>query len=218
MGTGPNVLLVHGWGSRASHLALLARYIANNGFRAVVFDGPAHGNSKKIKGKDLSNMFEICRAISCVANSIGTIFAVLGHSIGGMAAAFTLSGTGRVADYKFFAEKLILIGSPVTVPQVLENYSRNRDELNLLPELTQGLENAFNFKASAYDLSSALQNLDSKVMIIHDEQDEEVPVSDVLSLKNSYENIVLKLTKGYGHQKNLVNRAVLGSIKDFLVD
>lgn len=97
MGTGPNVLLVHGWGSRASHLALIARYIANNGFRAVVFDGPAHGNSKKTNDKNLSNMFEIGRAISCVVKSVGAVFAVVGHSIGGMASAFTMLGKEQLA-------------------------------------------------------------------------------------------------------------------------
>lgn len=98
----------------------------------------------------------------------------------------------------------------------MENYSRKRGELDVLPKLTEGLENTFNFKVSDYDLSLALPYLNSKIMMIHDEQDEEVPVSDVLSLKSTYENIVLQLTNGYGHQKNLVNRGVLTTIKDFL--
>ena len=42
-GEGPAVLLAHGWGSRASHMALIARGLARNGFRAVAFDAPAHG-------------------------------------------------------------------------------------------------------------------------------------------------------------------------------
>lgn len=56
-------------------------------------------------------------------------------------------------------------------------------------------------------------------MMMHDEQDEEVLVGDVLTLRQTCENIVLKLTKGFfGHQKNLVNRSVHVAIKDFLVD
>lgn len=218
IGTGPNVLMAHGWGSRASHMALIARYISNNGFRVVVFDGPAHGNSKKTDCKDMSNMFEFGRAISCVAKNIGDIYAVIGHSLGAMASAFTISGTGLLSEYKFFAEKLVLISSPITVVQVFENYSRKRNELNLLPELAFSLETAYNFKASEYNLLFALQNLNSKVMLIHDEQDEEVPIDDALSLKNKYEKILLKLTNGYGHQKILVNREMLNPIKDFLME
>ena len=217
IGSGPNVLLVHGWGSRASHLVFIARYIANNGFRVVVYDGPAHGRSKKMDHKDMSNMFEYGRAISCVAQSIGNLYGVIGHSLGAFASAFTMMGTGRLSEYKFFAEKLILISSPISVSRVLENYSQNRDELNLLPELTSGLEKEFNFKVSEYDLSRALQYLDSKIMIIHDEQDDEMPVSDAILLKNKNDKILLKLTKGYGHQRILVNRQMLSSIKDFLI-
>src|SRR5271157_2657553 len=57
MGSGKNILLIHGWGSRASHMALLARYLANNGFHVLVFDGPAHGCSRRKGKKDLSSMF-----------------------------------------------------------------------------------------------------------------------------------------------------------------
>ena len=217
IGTGPNVLMAHGWGSRASHLVLIARYIANNGFRVVIFDGPAHGKSKKTDDKDMSNMFEYGRAISCVAKNIGNIYAVVGHSLGAITMALTISGIGQLAEYKFYAEKLVLISSPISVSRVLENYSRNRDEINLLPELTYGLENAFSFKVSEYNLFSTLQYISSKIMIIHDEEDDEIPVSDVLLLKKKYNKILLKLTKGFGHHKILVNREMLNSIKEFLI-
>ncbi len=32
-GQGPNVLLIHGWSSRASHMAMLARFLQRAGFR-----------------------------------------------------------------------------------------------------------------------------------------------------------------------------------------
>ena len=217
MGIGPNVLLVHGWGSRASHLVLLARYIANNGFRVVIFDGPAHGRSKKMDHKDLSNMFEFGRAISCFAKRIGNVYAVIAHSLGAIATVFAITGTGQLSGYKFSTEKLILISTPISVSRIIENYSRNRGELNLMAELTCSLESAFNFIVSEYDLSLAIQYLSSKILIIHDEQDEEMPVSDALLLKNKYEKIILKLTNGYGHQKILVNREMLNSIKEFLI-
>lgn len=217
IGKGPNVLLVHGWGSRASHLVLLARYLANNGFKVIIYDGPAHGYSKRMDTKDKSNMFEFGRAISCVAKREGNIYAVIGHSLGAIAAVFTIAGIGHLSEFKFSAEKLILISTPISVSRVIENYSHNRDELYLINELTSSLENAFNFKVNEYDLSLALQYLRSKILIIHDEYDMEIPVSDAISLKDKYEGILLKLTKGYGHQKILVNREMLFSIKEFLI-
>ena len=183
MGAGKNVLLIHGWNSRASHLALLARYLVKSGFRVLVIDGPAHGNSRRSEQKDMSNMFEFGRAISCVAKNMGNTYAVIGHSLGATAAAFTMAGTGHLSEYRFAAEKLVLISAPESISRFIENYSRNRNEMDKITELTQSLEYAFDFKVSDYSLSTALTYLISKILIIHDEQDEEIPVSDALRLK-----------------------------------
>ena len=216
LGTGQNVLLVHGWSSRASHLALLARFLVNNGYHVFLFDGPAHGYSRRNDQKDMSNMFEFGRAISCVANSIGNIYAVIGHSLGATAAAFTMAGTGLLSEYRFAAEKLILISAPESISRIIENYSKSRNEMDLMVDLTQSLEYAFDFKVSDYTLSSALKRLNTGILIIHDEQDEEIPVSDALRLKEAHNGSKLVLTKGSGHQKILMNRDMLHAVKEFL--
>ena len=217
LGNGKNILLVHGWGSRASHMSFLAQYLANNGFHIMVFDGPAHGNSKRKGQKDLSSMFEFGRAVSCIAKKMDNLYCVIGHSLGAIATAFTMTGTGHLSGYRFTAEKLILISSPKNLYQVIENYSRNRDEMYKINELRQSLENAFNCKASEYNLCSELKFLNTDILIIHDEQDEDIPVSDALDLKQSNENIRLILTRGSGHKKILLNREMLRAVKNFLL-
>ncbi len=217
MGIGKNILLVHGWSSRASHMALLARYLVNNQFHVLVFDGPAHGDSRRKEQKDMSNMFEFGRAISCVAKNMGNIYAVIGHSLGATAAAFTLAGTGLLNNYQIATEKLILISAPESISRIIENFSRNRNEMDKMTELTQSLEQAFNFKVSDYSLSSALKYLNTSILIIHDKLDVEIPVSDALMLKEANERFKLILTKGSGHQKILINRDMLRAVKEFLL-
>jgi len=216
MGSGQSVLLVHGWNSRASHLALLARFLVTNGFHVLVFDGPAHGYSRK-EQKDNSNMFEFGRAISCVAKKIDNIYAVIGHSFGGTTSAFTLMGTGFLSEYQIAAKKLILISAPQSLSRIIENYCQNRNELDTQAELTKSLEHTFDFKVSDYSLSSTLRYLNSGILIIHDEQDEEIPVSDALQLKEANEGSKLILTKGSGHKKILINRDMLRAVKEFLL-
>ncbi|MBI3585606.1 MAG: alpha/beta fold hydrolase [Ignavibacteriales bacterium] len=216
MGTGQDVLLVHGWNSRASHMALLARYLVNNGFHVIVFDGPAHGYSRRREQKDMSNMFEFGRAVSCVAKNMGNIYAVIGHSFGATVAAFITAGTGLLSEYRIAAEKLILISAPESVSRIIENYSRNRNEMDAMTELTQSLERVFDFKVSDYTLSLALKRLDARILIIHDEQDEEIPVSVALRLKETSERSKLVLTRGSGHQKILINRDMLNAVREFL--
>jgi pimeloyl-ACP methyl ester carboxylesterase len=216
MGTGRNILLAHGWESRASHLAMLARCLVNSGYHVMAFDGPAHGHSRKSGEKDMSSMLEFGRAISCVAKKMGDIYAVIGHSIGATAAAFSMAGTGLLSECRFGAEKLVLISAPESLSSVVESYCRDRNEAGLQAELFQSLEYAFDFKVSDYNLSSELKNLNSEILIIHDEQDEEIPVSDALKMKEMNENTRLLLTKGSGHRKILINRDMLHALKEFL--
>ena len=68
-GEGKGVLLAHGWASRASHMALIARGLARRGFRAVAFDLPAHGRSRFHGGSPLSSGFEFGCAIRAVADA-----------------------------------------------------------------------------------------------------------------------------------------------------
>src|SRR5687768_7082663 len=42
-GSGPLVLLVHGWGSRAGRFSTLGPALVDAGFRVVAHDAPAHG-------------------------------------------------------------------------------------------------------------------------------------------------------------------------------
>lgn len=216
MGTGRNILLSHGWGSRASHLAMLARYLVNSGFHVMAFDGPAHGYSRKLEQKDMSNMLEFGRAVSCAAKKMGDIYAVIGHSIGATAAAFSMAGTGLLSGYRFGAEKLVLISAPESVSRAVESFCRDRNEEDKQSELMQSLEQAFHFKESDYRLSLELKNLNSEILIIHDEQDEEIPFSDALGIKEMNQSARLLLTKGSGHRKILLNRDMLHALKEFL--
>lgn len=164
----------------------------------------------------MSNMFEFGRAISCVAKTLGNIYAVIGHSLGATAAAFAMAGTGHLSEYQFAVEKLILVSAPESVSGIIENFSRKRNELDSMTELTQSLEQAFDFKVIDYSLSSALQYQNFRLLIVHDEQDEEIPVCDALRLQKTNEGYRLILTKGYGHQKILVNRDMHRAVKEFL--
>ncbi len=216
-GEGRTILLVHGWGSRASHMAFLGRFLARAGFKAVTYDAPAHSSTDLNPGKTTSNMFESCRALHAVATSIGPLYAVAGHSFGAACAAFTVSGLSAFADCKISADKLVLISPPPTLIDVYRSFCR-RDSIGEegLPTLKTMLEGRFNFSSEDYSIHHALHNIAGDVLLIHDEGDEEFPVSDIIALQKSFPSVKLLVTRGSGHQKILANRVMMAGVKDHL--
>lgn len=215
-GTGRNILLIHGWGSRASHMAFIGRNLAKNGFHVMAFDGPAHGNSSKADGKNTSNMFEFCRAIKSAADKLHPLYAVIGHSMGATAAAFNAAGHERLSEYKIMPERLVLISPLSGVLRMAQHFCRYNGFSDRIEELIKGLENEFEFSMENYYLSDVIGKIGSRILIIHDEDDEEIPVSDALDLKEASAGVEFMMTKGSGHQRILINRDVLRKLKEFL--
>jgi hypothetical protein len=90
-GTGPLVVLVHGWGGYGGQLAPLAASLAAQGFKVVVPDITGHGASPRY-GTSWRFFF---RDILALEQSLGEgVHAYVGHSVGGLAmmAARHISG------------------------------------------------------------------------------------------------------------------------------
>ena len=79
----PAVVLSHGWEGRGSQLGAFAAPLAAAGFRAVAFDGPAHGESP---GEE-SSLPLLARVTAALPAALGPVHAVVGHSFGAAGAA-----------------------------------------------------------------------------------------------------------------------------------
>src|SRR4051812_40940069 len=95
-GSGPAVLLVHGWEGRGSQLGAFVAPLVARGHRVIAFDGPAHGDST---GRHLTvaGLADAVRAAGAIA---GEIHGVVAHSFGAPAVTVALSrglAVGRVA-------------------------------------------------------------------------------------------------------------------------
>jgi pimeloyl-ACP methyl ester carboxylesterase len=213
-GSGPGVLLGHGWGSRASHMGLIARGLARAGFRAVAFDGPAHGRSREHGGSPLSNGFEFARALHAVEDAAGPFAAVVGHSISAAAAAWASAGLGALSEYRLRAGSLVLISAPAGINELLESWCRScRLDWR---ELKRELEREFACDTDRYGLAAALQSSRARVLMIHDEGDEEAPVAGAVAASRAAPGTGLVLTRGFGHGRILGAREPLREILSFL--
>jgi hypothetical protein len=218
-GEGKNVLLVHGWGSRASHMAFLGRFLAKSGFRVVTYDAPAHSSADAPLKNITSNLFEYCHAISAVAKTLGNVYAIVGHSFGAMCAALTVAGTSAFSNNKISTEKLVLISTPPTLVDVYKSFCR-RDVVGKegLSVLISALETEFSFVSEDYTMKVALQEFLADTLLIHDKDDEEFSISDIYAIQKAQPAVKLFVTEGSGHQKILANRTMLTRVKEYLLD
>ena len=217
-GTGRTVLLLHGWGSRASHWSPLVRILVKSGFRVIAFDAPAHGRSLKPRDRQQSSMFEFCRAMFAAAQTLQPVYALVGHSLGAASMIFANAGYADLAPYTIPAERLVAISAPESMNRMITLFCRQR---SLPPdvewELTTELEQAFEFSVAHYQTAEALAQTEAHVLLVHDEDDNEVPVSGAHQLQQARPDARLVLTRGSGHQRILGNRNMLRAVNNFLV-
>jgi esterase/lipase len=217
-GKGRTILLAHGWSSRASHLAPLARQLAEAGFRVVAFDSPGHSSIEEFRATQYSSMFEFCTTISDVGKFINPVYAIVGYSLGAASAAVVAAGQKKFYDKKVEAEKLVLISSPLSIASLIKSFCRNnnlgsQDE----QKLTEELQRDFNFSIEDYLTTEAVKLFDREILLIHDNDDEEVPISDAREVAASNPKIKTFYTSGYGHYKILMNRNMISEVKNFLL-
>jgi pimeloyl-ACP methyl ester carboxylesterase len=216
-GAGPPVLLCHGWGSRAGHLALLGRVLAHAGFRAVAFDAPGHRSLPGQAAEDASSMFAFGRAAAAAARSLGGVHGLAGHSLGAMAALFALAGAPPLEDCAFRCRKLALLAAPATLSAVIGNFCRRQaldDAGRAL--LERGLEAAFSMSIARYDCARALDAIDADVLLVQDEDDAEFPPEGTLARAAAGSSARVFLTAGLGHDRILASRPVFTEIIGFM--
>ena len=216
-GTGKTILLIHGWGSRASHLALLGNTLAKSGFRVVAIDAPAHSSINGHVKKEKSNMFEFSQAISAAVAAIGPVYAIVGHSLGAIASVFVTAGYMRMAEYKVPVDKLVLMGMPASLESVIAHYGRENglDPLQV-SDLISGLETGFDFKVADYRVDLAFKNVNSDILLIHGTEDHAISIDEAHSIKNTFPQVKLLTLENVDHYNILINRRMMTEVKGFL--
>lgn len=215
-GEGRPVLLAHGWGSRASHLASLGRILAKAGFRVLAYDQPAHGQSLKQGQANRSSLPEFCRAIATVAGE--PLYALVGHSLGAAASALVAGGSPVVPSARVSAERLVLISSPSNVISIISQFCRMTGLHHRRDELNREIEAGYGFALDAYAVDAALSNCSARVLIVHDPDDGEIPFSDALTLRKACPSARFAEIKGAGHREILGNRMMLKAVREFLIE
>ena len=207
LGNGPKkVLLVHGWSGRGTQLFKIAETLVENGFSTVSFDAPAHGKS----AGNSSIMVEFIASIKEIDKKFGPFEAAVGHSLGGMALF------NSIKDGVQF-KSLVTIGSGDVVKDIIDEFISKiklKKANGLL--LTRHFEKKFNKTMDNFSAYLSAKEIDIPVLVIHDENDDDVPLNAGIHIHKHLKNGSLYITKKLGHRKILGDEKVIAKTIDFI--
>lgn len=204
----PPVVLMHGWGSRATHLVALVRGLTRAGRACLAFDAPAHGESP---GRSTS-MPQVIRCLRAVVAELGPIEAVAGHSFGGMAAGLAFADRPE-PGVPLRAGALALIAAPSTIASMTLRYLRGEGlPEDRMPALHRILKDDHGYDAAEFDLVRVADRLPPRLLIAHDAGDPEMPFADAERLAAARPDARLLRTERLGHLRILFGRPVLSAL------
>jgi pimeloyl-ACP methyl ester carboxylesterase len=200
------VLLVHGWSGRGTQLCKIADELVKSGYSTVSFDAPAHGKSPG----NSTIMVDFIASIIEIDKQFGPFEVAIGHSLGGMSVLNAIKD-GLIVD------RAVLIGSGDIVQDILDDFIA---KLELKPEISKLLclffEKKYGGKMDDYSGYKAASNIAIPTLVIHDENDPEVPVKAGIHIYDHLKNGELMLTKNLGHRKILADHLVIEKIINFI--
>lgn len=202
------VLLIHGWSGRGTQLVKIADELLTLGYSTVSFDAPAHGKS----GTNTTIMLEFIASILELEKKYGPFEFAVAHSLGAMSLL-------NAIKQGFQIKKGVLIGSGNSVDKIVADFiSKLKLPALVGTQMKKEFEKKYHAKMEDYAGYVAAKEVKIPMLVIHDEDDYEVPVDAAYGIVENLENHQLIITKGLGHRKILGDAKVIQHITTFLVN
>lgn len=206
-----HVLLIHGFDGRASNMAAFAAGLRELGATAVAFDLFGHGESEG----DRATITDVAPAVRAVADIHGPFHAIVAHSFGALCAFHAVRGgvpaarlvsIAPVCDFGYLPEVFCArLGLDPTIAEDL----RRRSEEFFRPETD--IWERFSATSRAADLTVPL-------LVIHDENDKEIAVTQGRKLAAAYTQARYIETTGLGHRRILADDSVVSATLAFVAE
>lgn len=206
---GPVALLVHGWGGHARQMQPLAETLAQQGWRPVLLEMPAHGRSA---GRT-SNLPQFARAIDYAVGRLRQeghrVGLLAAHSLGANAAAYA-AGRGLGID------RLVLLAPPAS-PRA---YTRYFAQVFGLSEATRTamqrrLEAQEGVLMQHFEPHQVAARIRVPTLVVHDRGDRINAFANGQAYAHAIQGAQLIATEGLGHRRLLADPGVLARVAVF---
>ncbi|MDX2471309.1 MAG: alpha/beta hydrolase [SAR324 cluster bacterium] len=204
-GQGEKVLMVHGWSGRGAQFYALIEALILVGLQPVTFDQPAHGDQKGV-----TNLFEFIEATEFVAQELGGLKAVVGHSMGTVPSL-------QLAQK--FGLKTVLFAPGMNLRQPIENVARGFGlHAGIVKQLLNDLETKHGKSIDDVSPEVILGKITTPVLIMHDEGDKYAPAKASAAVSANLEHVKYHQTKNLGHSKILEDPALVQMALDYILE
>ncbi len=202
------VLLMHGWDARAIDFYKLIPVLVDSGYRVVSFDSPGHGHSEG----EISHIIDFKEVLHKFILHYGKPYAIVGHSMGGAAAAFMLM------EYDIKIEKLVIIAIPVVSKRFFDQmFSSMKVPMKMQKAFYAGYERELGESIEKYNLIERKETIKAdNIFMIYDEFDEIAASEDVQEFLLDHPKIKTLNMKGVGHYSIIKDKHVISAITKFL--
>jgi pimeloyl-ACP methyl ester carboxylesterase len=208
---GPVVLLIHGWEHRAAFWGRFAAALAQLGYRAVAFDGPAHGASLGRR----TTLVQYARAVQTVADwTAAPTHAVVAHSFG---AAATVALPTRFNEGNPLP-RLVLLAAPGSLRAVAERFAALlRLPAAVVARISRHIRERYGREPDDFSLARVGPALPvGRALLLHDRADEFVPFAEAEAVAAAWPALRFEPTTGLGHNQILRDPAVIERVMQFL--
>lgn len=205
-GSGPLILLVHGWERDHFSMGGFVAPLLNAGYSVVALDLPGHGEA----GGDYAPLPLLAIAIAEVALVLDQPYAVVAHSIGAAMTALAIE------SYGLKSARTILISAPRSAEDyALSQAKRQGLGKRALQSMIEQITDSLGEPLERYRVDQALASLTTPVLLIHAEDDAIVPLMDAQRNLHASQAQSLWLSGG-GHNKILADNHMINYVLEWL--
>ena len=207
-GSGPNVLVLHGWASNAGSMRHVVGPLVQAGFRVVAFDAPAHGASP---GR-MTDAVEYGAAVNVAIQRYAPIHAIFAHSFGATSALLLLAEN---RDLQVGA--VVVNNPPAQLSKLIDIFADMLEPPErVISALHLKIEEKFGRPVEYFSLLNHARLLTVPGLVIADRDDTLARFEETQQLASKWGGTRLLVTEGLGHQGALRDPKVIEEIVSFV--
>lgn len=206
LGQGPVWILTHGWSGSSSQFFPLMEHIAAQGFTALAYDHPAHGESEGMFG----HIPAFVRGLESILDSEENVAGLIGHSMGNV--------TALECRHTKLEQCPLLLIAPVLdyLDNLFGTVARSGYSMRLFEEVVNQVQDEYHYPIHSIQPFEKLRQRQGTTIIVHDENDKFARYAESEKAAREIENVMLITTQNQGHGRIMKGNEVLNSFDNIV--